>query len=216
MRKILYMCILACLVAGFAGCSSKSDATPAPVFAADILSDQPVDGDIAFDPVENTFFITQGAETLFFGIDDSDPNLPEYRAFLDFPLDGSTGGDVVPANARIVSATLEVFINTVSFARVVPTLLDLVEYPITGLRAADFDSPPLNGWTLAFDFFATDEGQFVTIDVTPLMQEAQRLRLSDLQLRFLLDLDADFGLVGIENRPGIALTAPLLVVVYTL
>jgi hypothetical protein len=215
MRNILYMCILACLVAGFAGCGSKSDATPAPVFSARILSDQPVDGDIAFDPVEG-FFITQGAETLFFGIDDSDPNFPEYRAFLDFPLDGSTGQDVVPANARIVSATLEVFINTVFFARVVPTLLDLVEYPITGLRAADFDSPPLNGWTLAFDFFEADRGQFVTIDVTPLMQEAQRLGLSDLQLRFLLDLDADFGLVGIENRPGIDLTAPLLVVVYTL
>jgi hypothetical protein len=212
MRKILYMCILACFVAGVGGCSSsKSDEKP--VFSADILSDQPVDGDIAFDPVLNTYFITQGPETLFFGIDDSDLNLPEYRAFLDFPLDGSTGGDVVPANARIVSATLEVFINTVSFARVVPTLLDLVEYPITGLRVDDFDSPPL--LTLALDFFEADQGNFVAIDVTALMQEAQRRGLSDLQLRFLLGLDADFGFVGIENRPGIALTAPLLVVVYT-
>lgn len=211
MRKIRYLCILACLVAGFAGCSSKSDARP--VFVADILSDQPADGDIAFDPVENTFFITQGPETLFFGIDNSDPNLPEYRAFLDFPLDGSTGQDVVPANARIVSATLEVFINTVSFARVVPTLLDLVEFPITGLRVEDFDSPPL--MTLALDFLAIDQGNFVAIDVTLLMQEAQRRRFSDLQLRFLLDLEADFGFVGIEDRPGISLTAPLLVVVYT-
>ncbi len=211
MRKIVCFCILACIAAGLAGCSSKSDARP--VFEADILSDQMIDGDIAFDPVANTFTITQGPETLFFGIDDLDPNLPEYRAFLDFPLNGSTGQDVVPANARIVSATLEVFINTVDFANVVPTLLDLVTYPVTGLRVEDFDSPPL--MTLALDFFFTDQGQFVAIDVTRLMLEAQRLRLPDLQLRFLLDLTADFGFVGIENRPGIALTAPLLVVVYT-
>jgi hypothetical protein len=109
---------------------------------------------------------------------------------------------------------LEVFINTVSFARVVPTLLDLVEFPITGFRVEDFNSPPL--MTLALDFLAADQGNFVAIDVTLLMQEAQRRGFSDLQLRFLLDLAAAFGLVGIENRPGIALTAPLLVVVYTL
>ena len=56
-----------------------------PVFVAEIISDQPTDGDIAFDPVLQSYTITQGPDTVFFGIDDSDPNLPEYRAFLDFP-----------------------------------------------------------------------------------------------------------------------------------
>ncbi|MGB5884217.1 MAG: hypothetical protein WBG28_08985, partial [Desulfobulbales bacterium] len=109
---------------------SCNGSDPQPVIVADIFSDQATDGDIAFDPVLQSFTITNGPETLFFGIDDSDPNLPEYRAFLDFPLDGSTGGEVIPINARIVSATLEVFINEVSFAPIVPTLLDLVSYPI--------------------------------------------------------------------------------------
>lgn len=47
------------------------------------------------------------------------------------------------------------------------------------------------------------------------MREAQRLGLTDFQLRFLLDLAADFGLVGIEDLPAVSLTAPLLTVVYT-
>ncbi|MBR9980735.1 MAG: hypothetical protein KFF50_06885, partial [Desulfatitalea sp.] len=88
---------------------------------ADILSDQTSDGDIAYDPATDTFTITHGPETLFFGIDEVEDNSPEYRAFLDFPLDGSTGYDAVPAGARIVSATLEVFIETVEFAARIPT-----------------------------------------------------------------------------------------------
>ena len=146
------------------------------------------------------------------GINDSDQNLPEYRAFLDFPLDGSTGGEVIPINARIVSATLEVFINEVSFAPIVPTLLDLVSYPINGLRVEDFDSFPLMSQSL--DFFAADLGTIVSIDVTPLMQEAQRLGVPDFQVRFVLDFETDVGFVGIEDLPFDPSTAPLLTVRY--
>jgi len=212
MRKILYFGILAILVSALAGCGSEND--PPPVFVAHILSDQPADGDIAFDPFLGTFTITSGPDTLFFGIDDLDPNFPEFRAFLDFPLDGSTGFDAVPASAAILSATLEVFISEVSFAPIVPTLLDLVVFPITGLRVEDFDSPPLLSQSL--DFFPTDQGRFVAIDVTPLMREAQRLLLTDFQVRFLLDLAANVGFVGIENLPAVSATAPQLTVVYTL
>jgi hypothetical protein len=183
-----------------------------PVIVGHIFSDQPTDGDIAFDPVLQSFTVTNGPETLFFGIDDLDPNLPEYRAFLDFPLDGSTGGDVIPANAGIVSATLEVFINEVSFASDVPALLDLVSYPIAGLRVQDFDSLPLS--SLSLDFFASDLGTIVSIDITSLMQEAQRLGLTDLQLRFVLDFVTNVGLVGIEDLPSVSTTAPLLTVNY--
>jgi hypothetical protein len=212
MKKQFCLCILTVLVMALAACSGKSE--PSPIFVADILSDQPSDGDIAFDPVLQIFTITQGPDTLFFGIDDLDPHRAEYRAFLDFPLDGSTGYDVVPADARIVSATLEVFIATVRFAPVVPTLLDLVVYPIGGLRPEDFDSRPLQ--SISLDFFASDLERFVSIDVTPLMREAQRWRLTDFQVRFLLDLATDIGFVGIEDLPAVSLTAPLLSVTYTL
>jgi hypothetical protein len=209
MRKLSILCILAVMLLTLS-CGGGSD--PQPVIVASIFSDQPTDGDIAFDPVLQSFTITNGAGTLFFGIDDLDPNLPEYRAFLDFPLDGSTGGEVIPANAKIVSATLEVFINEVSFAPIVPTLLDLVSYPITGLRVEDFDSSPLLYQSVAF--FASDLGTIVSIDITPLMRETQRLGLMDFQVRFVLDFVTNVGFVGIEDLPSVFATAPLLTVSY--
>ena len=210
MRRLLLLGVAAILALALSGCGDGHGRT---VFVAQILSDQPADGDIAFDPVLQSFTITNGPDTLFFGIDENNPNFPEYRAFLDFPLDGSTGQDVVPANAAIVSATLEVFLNEVSFATVVPTLLDLVPYPVSGLRPQDFNSPPLVFRRL--DFFRSDQGNFVAIDVTPLMQEAQRLGLSDFQVRFLLDFSvSDIGFIGIEDLPQVTITAPLLTVEY--
>jgi len=212
MKKLLKLVVLAVLMLSIAACGGGGGAGP-PIFVAQIVSDQLADGDIAFDAVLQTFTIFNGPDTLFFGIDDLDPNVPEFRAFLDFPLDGSTGDDVVPAAAMILSATLEVFINEVSFAPIVPTFLDLVIYPLSGLRVEDFDSPPLLSQPL--DFFASDQGAIVSIDVTPLMQEAQRLGLTDFQVRFLLDFSvSDIGFVGIEDLPTVTLTAPLLTVRY--
>ncbi|MFZ1983294.1 MAG: hypothetical protein WAU91_02705, partial [Desulfatitalea sp.] len=126
MRKIFCICVLTILVLTIAGCGgggSDHHSDPPPLFEAAILSDQPADGDIAFDPFDGTFTITNGqdTDTLFFGINGPDSSFPEFRAFLDFPLDGSTGGDVVPASARIVSATLEIFIDSVPFGSIVPT-----------------------------------------------------------------------------------------------
>ena len=210
MHKLSLLGILAVMLLTL----SCNGSDPQPVIVADIFSDQATDGDIAFDPVLQSFTITNGPETLFFGIDDSDLNLPEYRAFLDFPLDGSTGGEVIPINARIVSATLEVFINEVSFAPIVPTLLDLVSYPINGLRVEDFDSFPLEEMSQSLDFFAADLGTIVSIDVTPLMREAQRLGVPDFQVRFVLDFETDVGFVGIEDLPFDPSTAPLLTVRY--
>ena len=210
MRKLSLFSILTLMLLTL----SCNGSHPHPVIVAKILSDQLADGDIALDPVQQTYTITNGPNTLYFGIDDSDPNLLEYRAFLDFPLDGSTGEAVIPLNARIVSATLEIFINEVSFAPIVPTLLDFVSYPIAGLRAEDFDLAPFLSQSL--DFFASDEGNFVSIDVTPLMQKAQSLSLPDFQLRFVLDFDAIIGFAGIEDLPIDPNTAPLLTVRYRL
>jgi hypothetical protein len=154
---------------------------------AKILSDPLSDGDIAFDPVNSIFTITTGATTLFFGVDSSDGNLPEYRAFLTFPLDGVTEQDVLPLGAVIDSATVELFITQVSFADTVPTFLDLIQYEFRNLGqnpALDFSAAVIDFQTL--DFFSTDPGIFVLIDITPLVQTAQDLALLDFQIRFSL------------------------------
>lgn len=154
-------------------------------FLALILSDQPTDGDIAFDPFQGSVTITQGPDTLLFGIDSAVPNQPEYRAFLDFPLDGSTGEPAIPVDAIIVSATLTVFVDFVDFAATVPVLLDLVEYSVLiGLVPADYSSVALA--VQSFNLFASDTGKDVSIDVSGIFMEAQLRALSDFQLRMLL------------------------------
>jgi len=210
-RKTYALGLLTILLLSLAGCGGGGgDAVP--VYTARIYSDQPTDGDISYDSVDGVYTISNGPASLFFGIDDLNPHFPEYRAFLDFPLDGSTGSPGIPASVGIVSASLEVFVNEVSFAPRIPTLIDLVSYPLTGLEVADFTSQPLR--TLTVNFYPEDQGAFVSLDITPLMQEAQRLGLSDLQLRLLLDLSADSGFVGLDDRPTVSLTAPQLIVNY--
>jgi hypothetical protein len=152
-----------------------------------ILSDLASDGDISFDSVLSTFSFTRGPSTVLFGIDSFNANLPEYRAFLTFPLDGSTLQPVVPGDASIVSADIQVFVNFLDFASAVPTFLDMVEYPFRGLTEVDYDTDPL-AFLPVFDFLATDAGKFVGIPVTSLMQQAQVLQLFDLQVRFSRDM----------------------------
>jgi hypothetical protein len=153
-------------------------------FTAQILSDQSTDGDIAFDPVTSLYAVTMGPSTILFGIDSANSHSPEYRAFLDFPLDGSTGGGVIPLDAIIVSATLKVSVDFVDFAATVPVLLDLVQYPVMGLTSTDYNSAPLAFRSL--DIFDSDAGNDVLIEVTSLMTEAQSRGLADFQVRFLL------------------------------
>jgi hypothetical protein len=215
MKKPCSLGLLMILLLPLAGCGGGGGSDRSQ-FVANIVSDQAADGDIAFDPVTGTYTITPAPPVLFFGISppDIDPNLTEFRAFLDFPLDGSTGEDVLPAAAGILAASLEVFVSEVSFASQVPALIDLITYPVDRLGVPDFDSPPI--LTQSVNFFPEDTGTLVQIDVTPLMREAQRIGLSDLQLRFLLDFTVDSGVVAIEDRPNVLLTAPLLTVLYVL
>jgi hypothetical protein len=157
---------------------------PGTTFVVSILSDQPVDGDIAYDPLLDAFTITEGPDPLQFGVDSLDPNRPEYRAFLDFPLDGSIGdpATAIPVDAIIISAELAISVNFVDFAATVPVLLDLVQYPIGALDAADYASIPLA--VQRFNLFDFDAGNDVVVDVTALMVEAQvPPALADLQLR---------------------------------
>jgi len=169
-----------------------------------IYSDPLSDGDIAFDPVNSIFTITTGATTLFFGVDSSNGNLPEYKAFLTFPLDGVTGYDILPLGAAIESATVELFITQVSFADTVPTFLDLIQYEFQNLGqnpALDFNAAVIDFQTL--DFYSTDPGIFVLIEVTPLVQSAQDLALLDFQVR--LSLAGGVSTAGVQGaRPQAA------------
>jgi len=218
MRKILVLGLVGVLALVLAGCGGGDDGPP--VFTATILSDQPSDGHIAFDSIAASYTVTQGPTTLFFGIDSLVPNEPEYRAFLDFPLDGSTGGDVIPLNATIVSAVMKVSVVNVEFAGTIPTLLELVAYPVGGLAPSDYNSAPLTfpggaSASRTFDFFSSDAGIDVAIEVTSLMREAQRRGLADFQVRVLLDFVLNpAGFVSIDDRPTVTVTAPRLIVRY--
>jgi len=152
------------------------------LITATIFSDQLSDGDIAFDPYSNTYSITPSPDTLLFGVDSIDSNSPEYRAFISFPLDGLTGGPVIPLDAIVVAADLTIFINFVHFADRVPVLLDLVDYSVaSGLAVSDYASPSLD--VQAFYIFGADAGFDVVIDVTSLVSTAQSLGLLDFQTR---------------------------------
>ena len=212
-RNLLMLVIFLVFLQVFAGCSGGDWHD---VFTAEIMSDQLSDGHIRFtEGSPGTYDVIPGPSTLFFGIDES---YREYRAFLDFPLDGSTGQDVVPLNAKIESAILVVRILRMDFASTVPTLLDLVTYTPRVLRSSDYNALPLtfsNGSYAcrAFDLFSSDIGRDVAIDVTLLMREVQARGLSEFQVRFCLDFipGAD-GFVGVDD--SVAFTAPLLVVRY--
>ncbi len=205
MRKIGILGLVGVLALFLAGCGG-GDGPHTVVIQS--VSDRPVDGDIGF-TAPSTFLISQADSTgnVLYGLDSGGT---EFRAFLDFPLDGSTGGGVVPLNAFIVSADIEVLVNNVSFASSVPTFLDLVPFPITGLTSADFDSAPLLTRPL-FDIFPSDIHNFIRIDVTSLMIEAQNRGDRNLQLRFLLDPLAVSGLVELDDSSVLG-NAPLLTV----
>ncbi|MGE5246966.1 MAG: hypothetical protein ACM3L8_01360 [Verrucomicrobiota bacterium] len=216
-RWIPFVVLIAALA--LSACGSTDNG---PSFStAAILSDQPSDGDIAFDPVFNSYTVTNGPATLYFGIDSLSASHTEYRAFLDFPLDGSTSQPVIPIGANIVSAWVTVHVVSAQFSQTIPTLMELVIYPIGGnLAPADYNSLPLtfpDGTDAArgFDLYVSDVGRDVAIEVTSLMQEVQRRGLADFQVRLLLDfVPGAAGFVEVDDRPDVSITAPLLTVQY--
>ena len=213
MRKLRTLAIVGALALVLAGCSDDDEESS--TFVIQTLSDQQADGDIGFNPLlppDSQYTISQADSTgsVLFGID---LDGTEFRAFLDFPLDGSNGGGAVPLGAEILSADIEVLVNNVQLAPQVQTLLDLVSFPITsGLRSEDFNSDPLATRT-PFNFFPSDKDNFVQIDVTSLMAETQRLGLPDLQLRFLDFIPEAAGLVELYDGDDPS-GAPLLTVEY--
>jgi hypothetical protein len=208
-RIVLYAALVLAVIA-LNGCHNDND--PLPTYYAEIVSDEYADGDIGL-ALDETFTVTTAIDTgsVLTGVDPMTGE--EFRGFLDFPLGGVDG---IPLDAVIESATLEVFIIGMSDSlpdEIFPFLIDLVDFQPPYLIEDDFSreiQPPL--LTIPVDFYPSDVDNFVVIDVTELMDEAQFLGLPDLQLRFLLDFSADSGLIEIDDAD--VDTAPLLTVTY--
>lgn len=209
-RKVVIATLLLAS-AVLAGCGGGGGSAP-PRFTGQILSSQRSDADIGQSGGVFTITPATVSRALLYGLDASGA---EFRAFLSFPLDGSGGGSVIPVDARVVSADLELFVNRVGFSSPVPTLLDLVAYPLSGPTQADYASAPVTPSAFrTFDVFTADTSNFVRIDVTPLVREAVARGFNDVQFRLMYDFVPSpvDGVVEIDDGP--ASTAPLLTIVY--
>lgn len=219
MKRLILAALMGFVILIQAGCGNDGGRA---TFVAQILSDSTSDGDIARDSVTGVFTVTQGmsptVQSVFAGIDPATG--AEYRTFLDFPLTG-TGG--VPGNAVIASAFLDIAITSIQpqpLNGTIPIRIDLVSFQPPTLVGTDFDrtlQPALATTTITPPISQSDFGRHVTVDVTGLMVEAQRLGLLDFQVRILRDLGGTSpGLVEINDTTGTnrGTLAPLLQVTY--
>ena len=220
MKKTLLSAIMVFLILALTGCGNDHN-NATPTIVTQILTDSVYDGDILENP-PGVFTITQGmsptVQSVFAGIDPSSG--AESRAFLDFPLTGANNG--VPGNAVIVSATLDIVIDSVqSLASTIPIRIDLVSFQPPILLATDFDlgiQPALATTTILISSANVAVNPHVLVDVTSLMEEAQNRVLPDFQVRILQDpsVVAPPGLIEIDDTTGAnrTLLAPLLQVQY--
>jgi hypothetical protein len=215
-----FMLAVACAAISLTGCGGGDGGVgPPPLFTTQIQSDPGFDGDIE-QTSPMTFTITQGmsptVQSVFAGIDPVAGT--EFRAFLDFPLTGAGG---VPGNASIDSAFLDIYINSLQpNIGSLPILIELVSFQPPTLLATDFDrtvQPPLASLVVSPPISQADIGTNVSIDVTPLMIEAQHLGLVDFQVRIMEDIVTTIPvLVEINDTTGVnrGSLAPLLTVNY--
>ena len=217
MKKTILAALMVFIALALTGCGDGGSSSP--IFVTQILSDPALDGDIFKDTLTPpAFTITQGmrlsppppVQSVFAGIDATPVTGGEFRAFLDFHL-GGTGG--VPLNAFIVSAFLDLFITS-NISGSIPVSIDLVslQLPTSQLTPGDFNSAFLSTTTTTLFIRQANIRQQVSIDVTPLMAEAQRLGLPGLQVRILCGA----GIIEIDDRTGVDRSsfAPLLQVAY--
>jgi hypothetical protein len=191
--KTLVILVLSLMVLALPGCGSDHY-NPPPLFSTQILSDYTLDGDIARPVGGGAVIITKGSQSYYAGFDPADG--AELRAFLQFPL------GTVPGNAVIQSATLDILINSLRpnpLVGSVPIRIDLVDLQPPTLFSNDFyrDLQPALATTMINPPISqADFGQHVFVDVTYLMQEAQRLALPRFQVRILVDPGAaSYGLI---------------------
>ncbi|MFA7404613.1 MAG: hypothetical protein WC007_11490 [Pelobacteraceae bacterium] len=219
MNKIFFAALSAVMILAVAGCGDGGYHNQPQLIVTTILSDPVFDGDIKKAPATGTFTVTQGnTQSVFAGIDPSSG--AEYRAFLDFQLTGLGG---VPGNAIIDSALLDIVINDIipqPLIGTIPLRIDLVSFQPPDLIGSDFDrtlQPALASTTVNPPISQADFGRHITIDVTPLMMEAQRLGLLDFQIRIMEDLGlVSPGVIEINDTTGTNRNrlAPMLQVSY--
>ena len=185
MKMTFFATLAAFMILTLTGCGS-SNSNPPTVFVTTITSDAAFDGDIELDFLSGVLIPTQGSTPFVLaGIDPV--NGDEYRAFLDFHLDGANG---VPGDAIIESAFLDIFISNVDISSptgTIPLRIDLVSFQPPLLFREAFDFPGLAGTLVSPPISLADSGRNITIDVTSLMNEAQRLSLLDFQVRIMED-----------------------------
>jgi hypothetical protein len=207
------------LLLGLCGCGGGGDSGPPPQVMTQILTDAAYDGDIE-QTSPGVYVVTQGmsstVQSTFAGIDPVSGT--EFRTFLDFPLQGPGG---VPGDAIIDSAYLEFLVDNLEPPNgSVPIRVDLVSFQPPNLIGTDFDrnaQPALGSVLVQGDVNSADIGNFVSVDVTALMIQAQQLGLVDFQARVMEDLGPPIDtLVEIDDSTGAnrRSRAPLLTVTY--
>jgi hypothetical protein len=220
MKRLILAVVVLLSMLILAACGGGGDGhREPPTIVTQILSDSSFDGDIAQDPRTGAFTVTQGnTQSVFAGIDPASG--AEFRAFLDFPL---TGADGVPGDATIVSATLDVVINSIRpqpLIGTIPIRIDVVNFQPPTLIGTDFDrtiQPALASTTIIPPIDQFDLNGHVPVDVTALMREAQRFGLANFQIRIVMDFGAvAAGLIEINDTtgPNRRLLAPVLQVAY--
>lgn len=212
--KRLLVAALAVLCAASVGACGRHHDEPTP-FVADILSSQTLDGDITLD---NGFLQPPVIATTFGNVQAGfDPGAPpaipeaETRAFLVFDL------SPVPSTASIGFASLTVFVTRVNALgtglTAFPFFLDLLDTRPGGtpppLVSSDYNAALLVD--RSFAFLLADAGNFVEIDVTPLMKQAQATGQPFFEVRLTPAL-VETGIVTIDDGP--AARAPILRVDY--
>lgn len=221
MKKLFLAALAAAafMILALAGCGDGGYHRQRPSVVTTILSDPVFDGDIQKSPATGAVTVTQGStQSVFAGIHPSSG--VEFRAFLDFHLTGANG---VPGDAIIDSAFLDIVINSIipqPLTGTVPIRIDLVSFQPPNLLGSDFDralQPALATVTVNPPISQADFGRHITVDVTPLMVEAQRLGLLDFQVRLMEDLGfVTPGLIEVVDTTGAnrSTLAPILEVTY--
>jgi hypothetical protein len=218
MLKSVLSVLLLLVVAGCGGGDGRDRGFHRQV-TTQILTDSAFDGYITQAPLPGVFTVSQGAtQSVFAGIDPVTG--AEQRAFLDFPLTGFGG---VPLDAVIDSAFLDIVVASIQpqpLIGALPIRLDLVSFEPPTLRGTDFSrsiQPALVTTTIIPPISQADFGRHISIDVTSFMNEAQRLGLSNLQIRILLDSSSGTpAIIEINDTTGAnrGVLAPLLQVTY--
>ena len=222
MRKLCSLGLVALLALALAGCGG-GDSTTVVVTPTvlEILSDPTLDGDITQDLATRQIGEPTGAANtgnVLTGIDVNPVtgvSISESRGFLIFPL------AALPSDASIHFASITVFVNNVAFfgspTDPIPFFLDSIDTILFPPPIISDDFVSAFRMSQAISFFGTDTGNFVEINVTPLLADAQARLLPEFEVRFLFDQDRFLndltttqGLIEIDDRATNTSRAPLL------